>query len=151
MALDRPRLMGVINATPDSFSDGGRHLTPAAAVAAALAMLDDGADLIDVGGESTRPGAAPIDPAEQVRRVVPVVAGILSARADALVEVDWNVLPHGLRYVFQNRFRRPVKIRRHCGRKQGARQPFDGSRFGDLRTLTCIGQVDRPQGASLAR
>lgn len=76
LTLDRPRLMGILNVTPDSFADGGRHLDPARAVAAAEAMVAHGADLIDIGGESTRPGATRIAAEEQIRRVVPVIRGI---------------------------------------------------------------------------
>jgi len=65
--------MGVLNVTPDSFSDGGRFLDPEAAVAHGLAMAAEGADVVDVGGESTRPGAEPIGPVEECRRVVPVI------------------------------------------------------------------------------
>jgi dihydropteroate synthase len=65
--------MGVVNETPDSFSDGGRTLDPGVAAAAARQLLADGADLVDVGGESTRPGAAPVTAEEEVRRVVPVL------------------------------------------------------------------------------
>jgi dihydropteroate synthase len=86
LPLDRPRLMGVVNATPDSFSDGGDRLDPGAAVAAGVAMAAAGADLVDVGGESTRPGAAPVDPAEEWRRVGPVVAGLV--RAGVRVSAD---------------------------------------------------------------
>jgi dihydropteroate synthase len=68
-----PFLMGIVNATPDSFSDGGRFADPAAAVERALAMAAEGADLVDVGGESTRPGAPPVPAEEEIRRVVPVV------------------------------------------------------------------------------
>lgn len=68
-----PFLMGVVNATPDSFSDGGRYLAPDAAVAQAERLAEEGADLVDLGGESTRPGSAPVDEAEELRRVVPVV------------------------------------------------------------------------------
>jgi len=68
--------MGVLNVTPDSFSDGGRWLDPDAAVAHGLAMVADGADVIDVGGESTRPGAAPVPEALELERVVPVVAAL---------------------------------------------------------------------------
>jgi dihydropteroate synthase len=71
-----PQVMGVLNVTPDSFSDGGRFLDVDAAVAHGLAMAAAGADVVDVGGESTRPGAAPVDPAEELRRVVPVVAAL---------------------------------------------------------------------------
>ncbi len=70
------RVMGVLNVTPDSFSDGGRYLDVDAAVAHGLAMLAAGADVIDVGGESTRPGATPVDPAEEGSRVVPVIEAL---------------------------------------------------------------------------
>ncbi len=68
--------MGVLNVTPDSFSDGGRWTDPERAVAHGLAMVAEGADVVDVGGESTRPGAEPVDEAEERRRVVPVVAAL---------------------------------------------------------------------------
>ncbi len=68
-----PRLMGILNVTPDSFSDGGLHQDPAAAAAHGVAMLAAGADIIDVGGESTRPGASPVSPREQRERVIPVL------------------------------------------------------------------------------
>jgi dihydropteroate synthase len=68
-----PFLMGIVNATPDSFSDGGRYLKTDAAVARALELAEEGADLVDVGGESTRPGSIPVTAAEEIRRVVPVV------------------------------------------------------------------------------
>jgi dihydropteroate synthase len=83
----RPTLvMGVLNVTPDSFSDGGEHFDPAAAVEFARTMIDDGADLIDVGGESTRPGAARIQSAEQIRRIVPVIR--LVAKLGITISVD---------------------------------------------------------------
>jgi len=75
----RPSVMGVINVTPDSFSDGGVHLRADAAVASAWRMLDDGAAIVDVGGESTRPGAAGVDAEEELRRVVPVLEGLAGA------------------------------------------------------------------------
>jgi dihydropteroate synthase len=68
--------MGILNVTPDSFSDGGRYLDPDAAIAHGLAMVADGAAVIDVGGESTRPGAAPVDEAEERRRVLPVLSAL---------------------------------------------------------------------------
>src|SRR5947209_1628117 len=68
--------MGILNVTPDSFSDGGRYLDPDAAVAHGLEMVAEGAAVIDVGGESTRPGAQPVDPAEELRRVLAVVEGL---------------------------------------------------------------------------
>ena len=69
----RPQLMGILNVTPDSFSDGGRHFEPAAAVAQGLRMAAEGADIIDIGGESTRPGAARVNSADQLQRVMPVL------------------------------------------------------------------------------
>ncbi|HET9690507.1 MAG TPA: dihydropteroate synthase [Acidimicrobiales bacterium] len=69
-------LMGVLNVTPDSFSDGGRYVDPAAAVAHGRRLVADGADIVDVGGESTRPGASPVGEAEELRRVLPVVAAL---------------------------------------------------------------------------
>jgi dihydropteroate synthase len=70
---ERTLIMGIVNVTPDSFADGGRLSTPEAAAEAALRMERDGADLLDIGGESTRPGAAPVDTAEELRRVLPVL------------------------------------------------------------------------------
>jgi len=71
--LRRPQVMGIVNATPDSFSDGGRHDTPAAAMAHCERLLREGADLLDIGGESTRPGARQPDAAEELARVLPVL------------------------------------------------------------------------------
>lgn len=79
--------MGVLNVTPDSFSDGGRFLGPDAALAAARRMVADGARIIDVGGESTRPGSSPPSPEEELGRVVPVVAAI-AAELDVVISVD---------------------------------------------------------------
>ncbi len=73
LALDRPLVMGVVNVTPDSFYDGGRFAEPTAALSRARALLADGADLIDIGGESTRPGAAPTPDAEELSRVIPLI------------------------------------------------------------------------------
>ena len=84
--LTRPRVMGILNVTPDSFSDGGRFLDRDRAIAHARAMLAEGADLIDVGGESTRPGAAPVPEAEEIDRVVPVIEALVAD--GALVSVD---------------------------------------------------------------
>jgi dihydropteroate synthase len=75
----RPSVMGVINVTPDSFSDGGVHLQPAAAAAAGWRMLDEGAAILDVGGESTRPGSEGVSLDEELRRVVPVLEGLHGA------------------------------------------------------------------------
>lgn len=87
LPLDRARVMGVLNVTPDSFSDGGRFASVAEAVAAGLALAAEGADIVDVGGESTRPGAAAVAVADELARVVPVVAGLRRA-SDVLVSVD---------------------------------------------------------------
>ncbi len=76
LTLDRAAVVGILNVTPDSFSDGGRHFAAAAAVAAARAMQHAGAAIIDVGGESTRPGARQPDEAEELRRVIPVIEQI---------------------------------------------------------------------------
>jgi len=84
--LSRPRVMGILNVTPDSFSDGGRYADRERALARALAMLADGADIVDVGGESTRPGAAPVDEAAEAARVLPVIEAL--AREGAIVSVD---------------------------------------------------------------
>ena len=81
-----PQLMGILNVTPDSFSDGGRHFEPAAAVARARAMIAEGAAIVDVGGESTRPGHLPVSEAEELRRVVPVLEAL--ADLDAPISID---------------------------------------------------------------
>jgi dihydropteroate synthase len=83
----RALLMGVLNVTPDSFSDGGRWGDAEGAIAAGLAMAAEGADLLDVGGESSRPGAAPVTPEEELRRVIPVIEA-LAAQSSALISVD---------------------------------------------------------------
>ena len=84
----RPSMvMGILNVTPDSFSDGGRFLDAGKAVARGEAMIAEGAELIDVGGESTRPGAAPVDEAEELRRVIPVVKA-LASRTGAVISID---------------------------------------------------------------
>src|SRR5918997_3286069 len=83
-----PVLVGVLNVTPDSFSDGGDFLDPAKAASHAVAMLDEGARIIDVGGESTRPGSDRVTPEEEASRVVPVVERILAERPEAIVSID---------------------------------------------------------------
>ncbi len=88
LTLDRPRIMGVLNVTPDSFSDGGQHDAPDAAVAHAGAMLAAGADLIDVGGESTRPGSRRVSAAEQIARTQQVIARIRAAHPQAILSID---------------------------------------------------------------
>ncbi|MBN8716721.1 MAG: dihydropteroate synthase [Stenotrophomonas sp.] len=87
LTLDRPRVMGIVNVTPDSFSDGGAHADPEAAIAHGLRLVEEGADILDVGGESTRPGAAPVPVEEELRRVLPVIAG-LAARVDVPISID---------------------------------------------------------------
>ncbi len=79
LSLDRPRIMGVLNVTPDSFSDGGVHLDPEAAIAAGRAMAAAGADIIDIGGESTRPASQPTPPDEEQRRILPVIRVLAAA------------------------------------------------------------------------
>ncbi len=74
--LSRPQVMGIVNVTPDSFSDGGRHATTSAAIAHAHQLLADGADILDIGGESTRPGAAEVGAQEELERVLPVLKGL---------------------------------------------------------------------------
>lgn len=85
-------IMGVLNVTPDSFSDGGRYLDPERAVARGLEMIEQGAEMIDVGGESTRPGSRPVDESEELRRVVPVIER-LAANEEALISVDTTKPP----------------------------------------------------------
>ena len=97
---ERTLLMGVVNVTPDSFSDGGSFLSPQKAVEQGLRLLDDGADILDIGGESTRPGARLISSenaasekpivsqGEELQRVQPVIEGILRARPDAVISID---------------------------------------------------------------
>jgi dihydropteroate synthase len=82
------RIMGVVNVTPDSFSDGGLYLDPAAAVAHALELEGEGAAILDIGGESTRPGAEPVPAAEELRRVVPVIEGLVAAGVRAQISID---------------------------------------------------------------
>ncbi len=86
LRLDHPRLMGIVNVTPDSFSDGGEALSPDAAIARGFALSAEGADIIDVGGESTRPGADPLPVEEELMRVIPVVKAL--AAGGLLVSVD---------------------------------------------------------------
>lgn len=83
-----PRIAGIINVTPDSFSDGGQHETLEKALARADQLISDGADLLDVGGESTRPGAIPVEPAEELSRIVPVIEALVSRFPDVPVAVD---------------------------------------------------------------
>ncbi len=86
VTLDRPRIMAIVNVTPDSFSDGGERLDPAQAIEDGLRFVSDGADIVDVGGESTRPGSRPVDAEEELHRVLPVVQGL--ARHNIAVSID---------------------------------------------------------------
>ena len=85
--LDHAAVMGVLNVTPDSFSDGGLWLDPKAAIKHALDMVADGASIVDVGGESTRPGAAPVSEEEELRRVIPVIEE-LTVESDVAISID---------------------------------------------------------------
>ncbi len=87
LRLDRARVMGIVNVTPDSFSDGGAHASTDAAVAHGLKLVEEGADLLDIGGESTRPGSAPVPLEEELRRVIPVIEQ-LAARTAVPISID---------------------------------------------------------------
>jgi len=87
LVLDRPRILGVVNVTPDSLSDGGQHADTAAAVAHALKLVEEGADALDIGGESTRPGAAAVALDEELRRVIPVIEEV-AARTSVPISID---------------------------------------------------------------
>lgn len=91
LEMDRPLVMGIVNTTPDSFSDGGRHFDPQTAIANALDMAAAGADIVDVGGESTRPGAAPVMIDEELARVLPVVRAL--AQKGIVVSIDTRHAP----------------------------------------------------------
>ena len=87
LSLNRPHLMGIVNVTPDSFSDGGKWFDPAKAIAHALELADQGADILDIGGESTRPGSDAVAVEDELARVLPVIEG-LRAKTDKLISVD---------------------------------------------------------------
>jgi dihydropteroate synthase len=90
--VSRPQIMGILNVTPDSFSDGGQFETAELAVKQALRLIDEGADIIDIGGESTRPGAQPVELHEEIRRTIPVIKAIRAATKDhdedVLISID---------------------------------------------------------------
>lgn len=88
LALDRPRIVGVLNVTPDSFWDGGRHAGIDRAVAWGARLIEDGADILDVGGESTRPGATPVPPSAELGRIVPVILELAASFPDVPISVD---------------------------------------------------------------
>ena len=79
LSMHRPLIMGIINVTPDSFSDGGKYIDSAAAIAHASQLIAEGADMLDIGGESTRPGALPVSEQDELSRVLPVIAGLMDA------------------------------------------------------------------------
>ena len=85
--VKRPLVMGIVNVTPDSFSDGGRHVGPVAGLAHGLSLLAEGADILDIGGESTRPGADPVSEEQELARVIPVIAALRS-RTAASISLD---------------------------------------------------------------
>lgn len=87
LLLDRCRVMGIVNVTPDSFSDGGEHASTEAAIAHGLALAAEGADILDIGGESTRPGAKPVSVDEELRRVIPVIEA-LAAQTPLPISID---------------------------------------------------------------
>ena len=106
VALDRPRVMAIVNVTPDSFSDGGERVDPARAIVDGLQFISEGADFVDIGGESTRPGSRAVSEEEELRRVLPVVEGL--ARRGALISIDT----------------RRASVARACLEEERARRPF---------------------------
>ena len=88
LAMDTPRLMGILNVTPDSFSDGGLFEDPAAALAQGRALVSGGADILDIGGESTRPGAEYVAPAQEIARTAPVIAALRAGGMTAPISID---------------------------------------------------------------
>lgn len=88
MAVLRPQVMGIVNTTPDSFSDGGRHDSVEAAIAHGLKLIAEGADILDIGGESTRPGAEPISVEQEVLRTTPVIVGLRAAGWAGPISID---------------------------------------------------------------
>ena len=88
LALDRVLIMGIVNVTPDSFSDGGRHFNPADALAHARRLIAEGADIIDIGGESTRPGAADVSANEEIKRVLPLIEALAGTAVPLSVDTS---------------------------------------------------------------
>ncbi len=85
---NKPLIMGIVNVTPDSFSDGGKYLDTGQAISHGLELLDQGADILDIGGESTRPNAEIISPEEEIKRVVPVIKGLANANKARFISID---------------------------------------------------------------
>jgi dihydropteroate synthase len=94
LSLERPLIMGVVNVTPDSFSDGGLFADPAQAIEHARRLIDEGADIVDIGGESTRPGSAPVPLAEERRRILPVIEGLSACGVPVAVDTRKPPLMH---------------------------------------------------------
>lgn len=88
LSLSRPLIMGIVNVTPDSFSDGGQFYSPRAAIDHGLRLIEEGADLLDIGGESTRPGAADVSEADELARVLPVIAGLSAAQVPISIDTQ---------------------------------------------------------------
>lgn len=88
LKFDKPKIMGILNITPDSFSDGGNYLSESTAVDHALKMIDDGAAIIDIGGESTRPGSNPVLLEEELKRTIPVIKRLKLLRKEVLISID---------------------------------------------------------------
>ncbi len=88
LSFNTPKIMGIVNVTPDSFSDGGKYFSVDDAVNHALKLIDEGADIIDIGGESTRPGSDPVSLEEELRRTIPVVKNIHKQRKDVIISID---------------------------------------------------------------
>jgi len=105
-SFNKSYVMGILNVTPDSFSDGGKFIKSPDAIKHALDMLEEGADIIDIGGESTRPGSESATAEEEINRVIPVISGILSEKPDAIISVDTtkskvaeSALEHGAKII----------------------------------------------------
>ncbi|MFN0160254.1 MAG: dihydropteroate synthase [Burkholderiales bacterium] len=96
LPADRPAVMGIVNVTPDSFADGGRHLEPAAAIAHAQALVAEGADILDIGAESTRPGATPVTADEELARLLPVLDGVLGLGRPVSVDTMKPAVMHAV-------------------------------------------------------
>jgi dihydropteroate synthase len=93
LTLERPLVMGIVNVTPDSFSDGGKFVDSKAAIAHSRQLIADGADILDIGGESTRPGATPVSESDEMQRVLPVIAAL--AKDGAVISVDTSTMSPG--------------------------------------------------------
>ncbi|MCL5992509.1 MAG: dihydropteroate synthase, partial [Bacteroidetes bacterium] len=86
--MNFPKIMGIVNVTPDSFSDGGRYFDTNLAVKHSLDLIDEGAEYIDIGGESTRPGSVSVNEEEEFKRVLPVIKAVLKEKPDTIISID---------------------------------------------------------------